>query len=105
MACKKDFSDYIKIRNMRNDEKHESAVFFDLVVGPYTWYGVRYLTQRGSVQFARGTKTTVKASYVKTLRQIIIAELERFKGQRCPVEFRFEKKKVHESKDLYLEND
>lgn len=97
MACKNTFGEYIKIKNLRPNGKIDYLVMFDLGIGPFTTWGVAYKWRTGAILLPKGFNqkriTTCKGNYMKTLRPLIIAALEKWRGLPMDEEYRFEKKK------------
>lgn len=68
------FTDFIQIRNLREGYKVDGAVislYFDLVIGSFTIWGVSWHNKSGSIRLNAGRRVTMKASYVKTIQRLV----------------------------------
>lgn len=97
MPCKKKYSDFIKINNLRFHGQIDGMIFFDLVSGPLKVQNCAYKWRTGSIMFPRCYNmkrfVTVKGSFISDLRQLILPELAKLQGVReIPEEYRFPKK-------------
>lgn len=97
MPCKQKFQQYIKINKLRENGNIEGMWFFNLIVGPFTVQMCSYKLYTGAVMFPQNFKRqrffTCKGNFISSLRALIIAAIEKERGIKCPIEYRFEKKK------------
>lgn len=83
---RKAFSDFIQIQNLREgarvDEKLVS-LYFDLVIGAFTIRGVGWHVKSGSIRLNAGRRVSVKASYIKTIREMAVKAVIEYRKQKA----------------------
>jgi hypothetical protein len=80
MANKKQFYEYIKVKNIREGlwiDGKMVTVYLDLVVGPFTLKGASYKWASGSFRLNGGKRLALKANYHSILKKIIVDAIDK----------------------------
>ena len=80
MATRKLFQDFIQVKNIREGlwvDGKMLTVYFDIVVGPFTFMGASYKWATGSLRIQGRKIIKFKASYHPILKKIIVEAIDK----------------------------
>lgn len=82
---RKEFKDFVEIRNLRNgawiDNKMVS-VKFDLRIGPFYIFDIGWHVKSGSLRFPCTKQLKVQRPYLQTIRELAIEAVKAMRQQR-----------------------